>query len=74
MEGFIPLPPLPPDEKITVSYVQSARKFVESLKAKDGPLPLPPFKSPSVDNSKNNDEKNRNQSSSKGRKKNDERI
>ena len=57
MAGFIPIPPLPTDEKITVSYLQNAWKFVESLKPKDGPLHPLPFKDPSKDKFKRKEEK-----------------
>ena len=47
MDGFIPVPPLADDEKITMVYYQKAWKFVEQLsKHKGGLLPPPPLKSP----------------------------
>lgn len=47
MEGFVPIPPLPPDDRWTMAYFQREWKFVESLSNhKGGPLPLPPLKRP----------------------------
>jgi hypothetical protein len=46
MEGFVPVPSLPDDEKITMVYYQKTWKFVKQLsKHKGSPLPPQPLKS-----------------------------
>ncbi len=58
MEGYIPIPPLPPDNQMTVAYLQNSWKFSEELsEPKDGPLPLSPLKGP-INKAKNGGSEN----------------